>query len=166
MQVVPIKGDVITTADGPKFTVSSYTNFKSKGPAVYVEHNDGEASLLIYFFDIVEVNDVKVEFNNQSKILNALGYIKRKVHIPQKHDTIYVHDEEGNEQKLKVKELKLHNKNLGLSRGLLIIGNDDEVYSMRDIINIKRVSGDSWFDEKKFQSIYSDYLGYREKRKK
>jgi len=174
MWVVPIKGDVVRTSDDTEFTVEAYSNFKGKGPCVYVEHTGGDKTLPIYFFDIESVNGIKVEFNNQSKIMNAMGYMKRKQHLPQKHDTITVadygvgeesDDKEPKTKKVKVNELKLHNRNLGLSRGLLIIADDDEVYSLKDIITIKRVSGDSYFDATKFQKIYTDYLGYREKRK-
>ena len=165
MLIVPIKGDVIKTSDDSEFTVEAYSNFKNKGPAVYVEHGAGEKTLPIYFFDIIEVNGIKVEFNNMSKVLNALGFMKRKQHLPQKHDVITVEDsenesEESTTKKVKVTELKLHNRNLGLSRGLIIVGDDDNNYSLKDIKAIKRASGDSYFDKNKFVKIYKDYLGY------
>lgn len=169
MWVVPIAGDNITTTDNVQATVKSYSNFKSKGPCVYVESDSGEkVAAPIYFFDIKELNGVQVEYPSSSKILNAMGFLKRKLHLPQKHDVITVHKKEHNEEeaesaptiKVKVRELKLHNRNIGLSRGLVIIGEDDEQYSLGDILDIKRVSGDSYFDQKKFMRTYDDYVGY------
>lgn len=165
MWVVPVKGDVIKTSDDAEFTVASYSNFKTKGPCVYVEHDAGDVSVPIYFFDIKELNGVKVDYNNTSKVLNALGMIKRKEHLPQKHDYIFItetsdEEEQPIEKKVRVEELKLHNRNMGLSRGLLVIDSDGEHYSLKSINKIKRFSGDSLFDKSKFQKIYSDYLGY------
>lgn len=160
MWVVPIDGDNITTADKLDFTVIGYTNFKTKGPAVYVESDSGTEAPPVYFFDIEKLNGVEVEFPGSSKILNAVGLLKRKIHLPQKHDIISVAGD-GEEQKhVKVKELKLHNKNLGLSKGLVVICEDGEKYGLGEIEDIKRVSGDSFFDKKKFQQTYKDYLGY------
>lgn len=173
MFIVPIKGDVIQTVDDGEFTVAAYSNFKSKGPCIYAQSDTDNSSsnVPIYFFDIKQLNGIKIEFNNASKILNALGFFKRKQHLPQKHDTIFVDDEDSEEEevkqkKVKVKELKLHNRNLGLSKGLLVIGEDDQPYSLSSINKIKRFSGDSFFDKAKFQKLYSDYLGYNGKSKK
>jgi hypothetical protein len=155
MYVVPIKGDLIKTIDGAEFTVAEYTNFKSRGPAVYVEQESSSNALAIYFFDIEELNGIKVTYNSSTKILSALGHFKRKQHLPQKHDIITTEDTKT----FKVSDLKLHNRKYGLSHGLLIIGSDDEVYSLKDIVAIKRSFGDSFFDKKQFQKTYSDYLG-------
>jgi hypothetical protein len=169
MWCVPVKGDLITTSDDIQVVVEGYSNYKSKGPVVYCTAEGSSTKIPVYFFDIKELNGVKIEFSNTSKVLNALGLLKRKQHLPQKKDTIFVMEEndEGNEveKKVKVAELKLHNRNIGLSRGLLVIGEDEEFYSLADIKRIKRTSGDSYFDENKFQKLYQDYLGYREKRK-
>jgi hypothetical protein len=166
MLVVPINGDIITTEDDNEFTVAGFTNFKDKGPAVYVKSNDDtKATLPIYFFDIKNLNGIKVEFNNSSKVLNALGIIKRKIHLPQKEDSIFIERDDENETEVKVKELKLHNKNIGLSRGLVVIGDDKVVYSLGSINRIKRTHGDSFFDKAKFLKLYTDYLGYNGKHK-
>lgn len=168
MWIVPIKNDIITTTDDTEFTVTGYTNYKSKGPCVYVTHSSGDSAVSVYFFDIKQLNGVKVEFNNASKILNSLGFVKRKIHLPQKHDVIYVddtnEDEEGNEtivqKKIKVEDIKLHNRNMGLSRGMLIVGDDDVLYPLKSINRIKRTGGDSYFDKSRFVKTYVDYLGY------
>lgn len=168
MWIVPIKNDVITTTDDVQFTVTGYTNYKAKGPAVYVDHSSGDSSVPVYFFDIKELNGIKVEFNSSSKILNSLGFVKRKFHLPQKHDIIYVddtkEDEDGTEsttqKKVKVEEIKLHNRNMGLSRGMLIVGDDEVLYPLKSINRIKRTSGDSYFDKTRFVKTYVDYLGY------
>lgn len=180
MLVVPIKGDIITTEDDNEFTVAGFTNFKNKGPAVYVQSSSSDASdtkstLPIYFFDIKNLNGIKVEFNNTSKVLNALGMLKRKLHLPQKDDYIFItssddDDDNDNEDgkkdtKVKVKELKLHNKNIGLSRGLVVLSDDGVVYSLGSINRIKRSHGDSFFDKSQFLKLYKDYLGYNGKPK-
>lgn len=157
MWVVPIAGDTINTVDGGDYIVSEYTNFKSVGPACYVEH---EAKMVvIYFMDIQSLNGVKVEYNAQSKVLEALGKFKRKIHLPQKHDKIQV---DGSEDFIKVQNIKLHSRSLGLSRGLLIIGEDGEAYSLQSIANIKRPVGDSFFDRKRFNKFYHDYEGHKD----
>jgi len=159
MYLVPIKGDQIQTSDGAEFTVSEYSNFKSSGPCVYVTSESTVAP--IYFFDIQSVNGVKVSYNTQSKVLEALGHFKRKIHLPQKHDKIQV---DGSEDYIKVDAIKLHSRSLGLSRGMLIIGSDGEHYSLQQITHIKRPIGDSFFDRKKFLKMYDDYLGYKDKK--
>jgi hypothetical protein len=159
MFLVPIEGDIVHTVDGADFTVIEYSNFKSNGPCVYVK---GESSTTpIYFFDIQSVNGIKVSFNSQSKVLEALGHFKRKIHLPQKHDKIKV---DGSDEFIKVSTLKLHSRSLGLSRGLLVIGEDDEAYSLQQIVEIKRPIGESYFDKKKFNKLYKDYLGYKDKK--
>jgi|688.fasta_scaffold07849_5 hypothetical protein len=176
MLVVPIKGDIITTEDGDEFTVAGFTNFRDKGPAVYVKSNpdsESKSTLPIYFFDIKNLNGIKVEFNNSSKVLNALGMLKRKLHLPQKDDYIIIEiddddkeeDTDTSTKKVKVKELKLHNKNIGLSRGLVILGDDAVIYSLESINRIKRSHGDSFFDKSQFLKLYKDYLGYNGKHK-
>ena len=59
MLIVPLLGDKITTKDGVTFTVLSYTNYKSGGPAVYVEHTPLVPSDAVYFFDIVRINNIQ-----------------------------------------------------------------------------------------------------------
>jgi hypothetical protein len=157
MWIVPIKGDSIVSKDGTDYIVDSYNNFKASGPAVLIEQ-EGKVTP-IYFVDIQSVNGVNVEFNNQSKVLEALGKFKRKIHLPQKHDKIIV---KGSEDYIKVANLKLHSKSLGLSRGLLVIGEDGEAYSLQLIQTIKRPVGDSFFDRKKFLKFYDDYIGHKD----
>lgn len=161
MLVVPLKGDTITTTDGPTFVVDSYTNYKPD-PAVYVEVPRGQNSI-VYFQDIEEINGVKVEYNKSSKVFTALGVIKRKYNLPQPKDIITVDrpgspDDEG-DNTTEVKTPKLHNKAIGLSRGLVIIDRDDNMYSLTDIISIDRDIGGEHFDHKKFTKYYKDYLG-------
>ncbi|MEM2159599.1 MAG: hypothetical protein QXN55_01440 [Candidatus Nitrosotenuis sp.] len=155
MFVVPIKSDIIKTKDGGIFTVLEYTNFKSKGPAVYVK---AETPFVIYFFDIDEINDVKVDFNGTTKVFTALGHLKRKIHLPQKHDTITLID--GDDEKtVLVETLKLHSKTIGLSRGLVFIDKDGDRHSLSEIGDIERSTGTSFFDRKKFARMYTDYFG-------
>ena len=156
MYIVPIVNDIVTTADGAEFTVQDYSNFRNQGPAVYVAHES--KAMPIYFFDIATVNGIKVEYNNQSKVLEVLGHFKRKIHLPQKHDKIKVI---GSEDFIKVSGVKLHSRSLGLSRGLLIMGEDGEAYSIQQIEDIKRPIGDSFFDVKKWNKLYKEYKGHQ-----
>lgn len=158
MIIVPILKDIIVTTDNVELIVNDYSNFKTAGPCVYATPSEGGKPMPVYFLDIASVNGVKVEFNNQSKVLEVLGHFKRKIHLPQKHDKIEI-----NGEFIKVDNVKLHSKPLGLSRGLLIIGADDEAYSLQQISNIKRPIGDSYFDEKHFKKLYKEYLGFEHK---
>lgn len=158
MLVVPVSGDTITTKDGAEIKVLSFTNFKSKGPAVYVEHEAGIPAVVIYFFDIEKINGTRVEFNTSSKVFSSLGFIKRKFHLPQPGDELTVGD-----KSIKVKSLKLHSKNLGLTQGLLVRDSDGIYYTLTQIDGIKRSNGTDTFDKKKFLAFYSEYKdkGYK-----
>jgi hypothetical protein len=166
MFIVPLVGDMIETKDGGELKVLAYTNYKTKGPAVYVDHEAGTPDVAIYFFDIEKINGVNVKFNNTAKVFEALGKVKRRIHLPQPHDTIVVIKAntelvDSENDTVQVKSLKLHNKTIGLARGLVIIGEDDNVYRLEDIIDIKRATGgDLNFTRKKFLTIYKEYRGY------
>lgn len=164
MFVVPLPKDKISTKDGAELEVVAYTNFKSKGPAVYVEHQAGTPAVAIYFFDIEKINGVRVEFNQGSKVFTALGHIKRKTHLPQQNDQLVVKkpSEDNPEETtiIEVKELKLHSKQLGLGRGLLIRDKENNFFRLDDVININRAVGSDSFNRKRFLRLYSEYRGY------
>lgn len=165
MNVVPLSGDNIETTDGGLYTVVSYTNYKPKGPAVYVTVQGAEqtsATPVIYFFDIQKIQDVHVEFDNSSKTFKAAGKIKRLYHLPQVNDKISILKDDTPADKdndvIKVEKLKLHNKSEGISKGLLICG-EDTCYMLDDILAIDRVIGSDSFDRRKFLKLYKDYTG-------
>jgi hypothetical protein len=162
MLILPIAGDMITTKDGGRLTVSMYSNFKSE-PAVYVDAPRGEESLF-YFRDIEEINGVKVEYNTSTKIFESLGVVKRKFNLPQAGDTITVVKPnapiDSDDDKAEVKLLKLHNEAIGRSKGLVVLDTDDNVYELPDILSIDREVGTESFDRKKFLKLYKDYLPY------
>lgn len=162
MLVVPLPKDTITTKDGAELEVIAYTNFKSKGPAVYVEHQAGTPAVAVYFFDIEKINGVRVEFNTGSKVFTALGNIKRKIHLPQANDQLVIQssDPEAEPDIIEVKDLKLHSKSIGLGQGLVIRDKDGKIYRLSDIADIKRAVGGESFDKKKFLRLYSEYRGY------
>lgn len=162
MLVVPLPKDVITTKDGAQLEVIAYTNFKSKGPAVYVEHQAGTPAVAVYFFDIEKINGVRVEFNTSSKVFTALGNIKRKIHLPQPNDQIIIQsaDPEAEPDIIEVKDLKLHSKLIGLGHGMVIRDKDGKVFRLADVFDIKRAVGGDSFDKKKFLKLYSEYRGY------
>ena len=171
MIIVPLPNDTIETKDGATLLVAGYNNFKSKGPAVFCKA-EGEASgfITIYFFDIEKINDVRVEFSSSNKTFNAMGRVKRKIHLPQPHDLITVFAakevEEGHEKfeqskKVKVVSVKLHNKKFGVAKGMLIEDEDKNVHMLDEILDLKRDSGSSEFEKKIFLRIYKEYAGHR-----
>lgn len=165
MYVVPLERDTITTAEGATFTVASFTNYKTKGPACYATTPglvSTDATPIVYFFDIVKINDVHVEFDNSSKTFKASGKIKRKYHLPQPGDKIHLLkpdtplDQENDI--VKVEKLKLHNKSEGIAKGLLIC-DDKGCHPLSEIIAIDRTIGSDSFDRKKFLRLYKEYAG-------
>lgn len=161
MLVVPLPKDTITTKDGAELVVLAYSNFKSKGPAVYVEHTAGTPAVTVYFFDIEKINGIRVDFNTSSKVFTALGNLKRKYHLPQPNDQIIIKLKDSEETTIvEVKELKLHSKSLGLGNGLLVKDKEGNMHRLGEILNIKRSIGDDIFNQKRFLRIYSEYRGY------
>ena len=160
MLVVPLPKDKIVTKDGAELEVITYTNFKSKGPAVYVVHQAGTPAVAIYFFDIEKINGIRVEYNVGSKVFTALGNIKRKIHLPQPNDQIIIKKDDDTTDILEVKDLKLHSKVLGLGQGLVVRDKDGNIHRLDSIADIKRAVGGSDFNQKKFLRIYSEYRGY------
>jgi hypothetical protein len=161
MLIVPLRGDKITTADGPEFVVDSYTNFKTD-PAVYVDVARGQNSI-VYFQDIDLINGVKVEYNKASKVFTALGIVKRKYNLPQPKDSITVRNagnqEDAENDHVLVKTAKLHSRAIGLSKGLVIQDADGGIHGLADIIDIERSVGSEHFDSKRFIKYYKDYSG-------
>jgi len=171
MIIVPLPNDNIETKDGAELQVAGYNNFKTKGPAVYCK-SEGESSgfITIYFFDIEKINGVRVEFSSSNKTFNAMGRVKRKIHLPQPHDTITVFAtkevEEGHEKfeqskKVKVASVKLHNKKFGVSKGMIVEDEDKNIYMLDEILDLHRDVGSTTFDRKIFLRIYKEYLGHR-----
>lgn len=162
MIVVPLKGDTIETKDGVTFKVLSYTNYRDKGPAVYVEHTPSVPSDAVYFFDIIKINGKTVDYLTGPKVFKSTGEIKRKFHLPQPNDVVTFKAKEGNKV-VKVSGLKLHKRD-ELAKGLLIMGEEDgneEKLSVRinQIIDIERDIGNDLFSRDKFVSYYADYKG-------
>lgn len=162
MLIVPLTGDKITTVEGAEFTVLSYTNFKARGPAVYVENQPGEASLVIYFFDIEKINGVKVEYSDTMKLFKSLGALKRAVHLPQIKDTMVLLKPktpiDSPNDEMEITTLKLHNKTEGVGKGLLICG-EDGCFPLSEMIDLKR-SHPEHFNRSRFLRIYKEYLDY------
>ena len=162
MLIVPLLGDKITTKDGITFTVLSYTNYKSGGPAVYVEHTPLVPSDAVYFFDIVRINNIHVDFISSGKIFKTTSNIKRKINLPQPSDIVIV--KQNNQlSRLKVDSLKLHRRG-ELAKGLLVIGEDPDSKEkipirLTSIIDIDRNIGNDLFSRDKFLKCYKDYTG-------
>jgi hypothetical protein len=164
MLVVPLKGDKIETKDGVTFTVLSFTNYRDKGPAVYVEHTPGVPSDAVYFFDITKINGKAVEFVPGAKVFKSIGEVRRRYQLPQVNDIITIRSPDG-ARDVAVTGLKLHKKG-DLAKGLLVIGvekdTDDKVQArLNQITDIRRDIGDSDYSRDRFLSYYDDYRGSR-----
>lgn len=160
MHIVLLKNDMIETNDGASYVVESYTNFKQKGPAVYVSTEVPTARPhVVYFFDVAKVNGTKVDFDPSSKTLRALGPTKRRINLPQPGDVVTVDTKDGLVETT-VKDLKLHSKSIGISKGLVLRDDDRAVYSLKQVVEVKRTIGSSEFDRKRFVRMYREYVGY------
>ena len=155
MLIVPIEKDTIKTKDNLIYKVVEYTNYKDGGPAVYGKVKGDKTLTLIYFFDIVEINGVPVEFVKGAKVFNALGKIFRAQHLPQPDDKLIIADE----KEVEVKSLKLRSKTIGPSKGLLVKDDNDDYYRLKQITDIERNLHDDRFDKAEFMKLYHDYLG-------
>lgn len=162
MLVVPISKDVILTKDGNKLRVVEYTNYKEGGPAVYAK-SPAKELVLVYFFDIAEINGTKVEYVRGSKVFNALGKISRDQHLPQPDDKIVVlkdsMSDEDEKSRAEVASLKLKSKSLGVNKGLFVKDDQGNAYRLKQILDIDRALGGSNFDRDAFMSTYKDYAG-------
>ena len=162
MLVLPLKNDQIETKDGVSFQVLSYTNYRDRGPAVYVEHTPAVPSDAVYFFDIQKINGKTVELLAGPKVFRSLGPLKRKWQLPQPNDTI-TWQGSGGTSDMTVKSLKLHKRG-ELSKGLLIVGVDPETEEqvfvrLQQIILITRDIGNDLFSRDRFLTYYGDYAG-------
>lgn len=163
MLLVPLKDDKIETKDGITYSVLSYTNYRDKGPAVYVEHTPSVPSDAVYFFDIAKINGITVEYVTGSKIFRSLGKVKRKFQLPQISDSISFRTSNGIVEQ-QVVGLKLHKKG-ELAKGLQVQVKDDtgetSLVRISQIIDIQRDIGNDVFSRDKFLSYYEDYQGSR-----
>lgn len=164
MLVVPLKNDQIETKEGVSFKVLSYTNYRDRGPAVYVEHTPSVPSDAVYFFDIHKINGKTVEFIPGSKVFRSLGPLKRKFQLPQPADIITWRGP-GGSQDMIVKGLKLHRRG-ELAKGLLVVGEDADsketlFVRLQQILDLKRDIGNDLFSRDQFLRYYVDYGGSR-----
>jgi len=158
--VIPVRGDKIKTSDSSDLRiVTSYTSLKDQ-PAVYLEKSSS-TDAYVYFSDIVEINGVRVEYETGSKAFSSLGPLKRKFNLPQPKDTIKIKliDTAFKQEveEIEVEGLKLHNKTVGATRGLLVTSKEAN-YSLSEIIDISRKDGFEKFDRDRFCAYYIDYL--------
>lgn len=162
MLVVPLKGDKIETKDGVTFTVLSYTNYRDKGPAVYVNHTPDVPSDAVYFFDIMRINGKSVEYLKSNKVFRSVGPLKRKWQLPQPNDIVTYRGSTGSASAI-VKGLKLH-KAKDLARGMLIDALDKAddsktLIRLTQIIDLQRDIGNDRFSRDSFLGYYDDYTG-------
>jgi len=166
MFVVPVTGDRIKTKDsGDVQKVSSFSSLKDE-PAVYVKPSGTDQ--YVYFSDIIEINNVSVEYDVNSKVFNSLGPLRRKYNLPQPKDTIKVklidvsYSDELEE--LIVTGLRLNSKKYGAGRGMLVITKEGE-FSIADLKDVIHQGWNEPYNEDRFKKYYSDYLPTGMKRK-
>lgn len=161
MMIVPLAGDTITTDGGAQFKVVSYTNYKDHGPAVYVERGSGSPSDPVYFGDISEVNGVKTHYVKGQRVLEAMGRVKRRFHLPQPGDDITAKID-GQPVNLTMKSFRLHRRG-ALHQGLLLVteddANDQQTIRLDQLMDVRRPLGDDNFSRDRFLSYYDDYRG-------
>jgi hypothetical protein len=164
MYVVPVAGDQIQTHEGDTFTVSSYTNYKTAGPAVYASLGDANP-VVVYYSDITKINGVPAKLA-PGKVFTVAGRIKRTFHLPQPGDSITVRSGDAPID-MRVSGYRLHSKSDGLSKGLVILTKDGDgatkPYRLDNIVDVQRNVGNDLFDRSKFLRYYRDYRGYTSK---
>ena len=167
MLVAPVAGDRIKVLSSPdSLRVSSYTSLKSE-PAVYLREPLQDGSRAVYFSDIVEINGTAVEYESDSKLLKALGPLKRKFNLPQEGDEIIIKliDTAFKQEKVKLKVtgLRLHSRKEP-SKALLVV-TEDSSFPLTEILDIERSVGFERFKRESFLQFYLDYLPYNTKSK-
>lgn len=163
MFIVPLAKDKVRTNDGHTYRVISYTNYKDAGPAVYCKDKTGTEAVLVYFFDIDQVNGTNVEYQRGSRVFRALGKVKREFQLPQPDDKVTVltnkiSNEDGKER-VDVEGLKLKSKALGVNKGLFFKDADGNAYRLNQVLDIDRALGGERFNREAFLAYYKDYTG-------
>lgn len=169
MLIVPIPGDKIKVANNPDtLKVIEYTRFKSAGPAVYCKAADSSTLILVYFFDIEEINEIDVEYKKSSHLFKALGKVKRKYNLPQKGDTISImrkgidqqeDDDALEKRKVKVEKIEIKLGKSGLIHGLYVTDSDKNLINCKQILDIESEIGSQAFDRSGFIKYYKEYIG-------
>lgn len=157
MLLVPVKGDKIKIRDSDELcVVSSYTNLKSD-PALYIV---GQASDVIYFSNIEEINGIKVEFNSSNKVFDSMGPLRRRINLPQPGDTIKIKEQDESsdykDSDFVIKSIKLHDRSKK-AFGILVNTNL-QTYDLSDIVDIERKLSVEKFDLSLFKRYYIDYF--------
>lgn len=166
MFVLPVSGDKISTKDdGTILIVSSYTSLKND-PAVYIKQSG--TSDYMYFSDINTINGVNVEYDQTSKVFNAIGPLSRKYNIPQPKDSIKIKLKEvsyDNElEELIVTGMRLHSTKYGPNQGLVILTKEGE-FSIGDLLDVIHKDFSEVFNQQRFKKYYFDYLPLKMKNK-
>ena len=169
MLIVPLAGDKIKIANNDStLKVIEYTRFKSAGPAVYCQVPDSKTLILVYFFDIEEINGVDVEYKKSSHLFKALGKVKRKYNIPQKGDVILItrkgssteeDDDALEKKKVKVDKVEIKLGKSNLVHGLFVTDEDKNLINCKRILDVESEIGTQAFDRSGFIKYYKEYFG-------
>lgn len=160
MFVVPLRGDKIQTKDDdtPK-VVTSYTCLKEE-PAVYLDKQTSQEPF-VFFSDISVINGVKVDYNPDSRLFEALGPLRRKYNLPQPKDVIKVKlieaDFKDETADVTVTKLKLHGSKSDAAHGLQVCGSKS-CFPLDQILGIDRTGWTETFKAEGFKRYYLDYF--------
>jgi hypothetical protein len=167
MLIVPLKNDVIETADGEKYTVAAfnslYTVNKKFVPAVYINEKKPQEGGIITFDKIVSIKGKAVEFNAKLGLFECIGPFKRIMHIPQPNDTVVAYVSSKNisdsDPGFVIGHVKLSSSGNSPSMriGFTEKGDDSIWYDLSKIILLK--NGQK-FDSSKFKKIYQEYMPF------
>lgn len=143
--------------------VSSYTSLKTE-PAVYLKDALPDGQRSAFFSDVIEVNDVKVKYDEESHLLIALGPLKRRYQLPQPGDTVkYTLVETDYTEEVvsaDVKDLRLHARG-NPGKSLQVRLENDTMLELTGILDIERkIGGELPFNRAAFQRFYIDYLSF------
>ena len=162
MLVVPVAGDKSHMLSSPEvLTVKSYTCLKSE-PAVYVKELLADGTKSVFISEIININGVRVEYDDSSKLLTALGPLRRKFYLPQPGDKVEFSliQTSFKQEKITrtVEKIRFASKhNVGKENTLEIICGEAPL-SLRDVLGIQTSSSTAPFDHREFLKYYFDYL--------
>ncbi len=159
MIVVPLKKDKILTSDDQELKVVSYTPYKEAGPAVHCKLAD--EIITVYFFDIKEINNIKVEYLKSQKAFKVFGKFERQIHLPQPDDKVTIQKKGSSKHEriiVEVAQLKMKSKDKIITKGAQLKDTEGLWHRLDEIVSINRAIGTNDWNLGQFKHFYKDYL--------
>lgn len=142
--ILPIIGDTLGVKNS-EYLIVDIDPKKSICKCVSIKNT--KIAVDVYFKNIQQINQVRVEYVTARNIFNAYGTIKRLVHIPSKNDIIALGE--------KVVAVVDHAKLVGGK--LIIVDTEKTKHNPQDITDVDYVDYGK-FNQKTFLKLYSLYL--------